>query len=306
MRPTFIQLEAFYWTARLGSLKEAARHLHVAQPTVSLRIDQLESEVGSALFKRVGRGLALTAKGEALLPNVTVVIEEYRRVRQAMGQQGLNLGVLRVGTTETFAQACLTRFMREIERRYPGLELEFVVRTSADLESGLLERRLDVAFAINPSGDPKLTLTPLGVQPAIWVAAPALKMRSPLHPSQLEGVTIITNPHPAPMWRQIVDWFRQAGLEPSRVCRCSSPTIAAQLVIGGLGVSLLPRLLVQDAIDAGEVCGLKTNLPVHASRMFGAYRFAEGDNFLREIVAIGHDVMTETKLIEQGDGSTMC
>jgi DNA-binding transcriptional LysR family regulator len=299
MRPTYVQLEAFFWTARLGSLKEAARHLNAAPPTVSLRIDQLEEEVGSPLFERAGRGLALTSKGEALLPRVASVIEEYGRVRQAMGGPGLDFGILRVGTTETFAQACLAHFMGEIEHRYPGLDLEFVVRTSADLELGLLERRLDVVFAINPSGNPKLTLVPLGIQPAMWVGTPKFGLPSPMRPKHLQGITIITNPHPAPMWRQITDWFRQAGLEPSRVCRCSSPTVAAQLVKGGRGVSLLPRLLVQNWIDEGLICAMETDLPMHPSRMFGAYRFAEGNSFLQEIIGLGHNVMLETKLIER-------
>ena len=113
MRPTFIQLEAFYWIARLGSVKEAARHLHIAPPTVSLRIDQLEAAVGSPLFERAGRGLSLTRKGEALVPRVGAVIEEYGRIREIVGGHRLSLGILRIGTTETFAQACLSVFMRE-------------------------------------------------------------------------------------------------------------------------------------------------------------------------------------------------
>ena len=176
MRPTFAQLEAFFWVARLGSVKEAARHLHVAPPTISLRIDQLESEVSAPLFERSGRGLALTRNGEALAPRVAAVIEEYGRSREAVGGERPDVGILRVGATETFAQACLATFMRELESRYPGLELEFVVRTSADLERGLLDRRLDLIFAINPVGDPNLTLVPLGVQPATFVATPACKI----------------------------------------------------------------------------------------------------------------------------------
>ncbi|GLS22398.1 LysR family transcriptional regulator [Labrys miyagiensis] len=298
MRPTFVQLEALFWTARLGSLKEAARHLRVSPPTLSLRIDQLEGDVGSKLFERSGRGLVLTRKGEALLPSVAVVVEEYGRVQQVMRGQRPDFGILRVGTTETFAQACLSNFMHEIERRYLGLELEFVVRTSSDLEIGVLDRRLDIAFAINPSGDPKLTLVPLGIQPAIWVATPNFQLPSPLHPTHLSGITIITNPHPAPMWRQITDWFRQAGLEPSRICKCSSPTIAAQLVKAGLGVSLLPRLLVQNAVDDGQITALETKLPVQPSRMFAAYRVAEGSGFIQEIVSLGHDIMLQAQLIE--------
>src|SRR5271156_3421887 len=123
MRPTFIQMEAFHWIAQLGSVKEAARHLHVAPPTISLRVDQLEGEVGGRLFERAGRRLALTPKGEALAPRIAAVIEECGRFREALGGQRIDLGVLRVGTTETFAQACLSTFMREIERLYPRLSL---------------------------------------------------------------------------------------------------------------------------------------------------------------------------------------
>ena len=77
MRPTFVQLETFYWIGRLGSVKEAARHLHVAPPTISLRIDQLEAELGNSLFERAGRGVTLTRRGEALMPQVASVVEEY-------------------------------------------------------------------------------------------------------------------------------------------------------------------------------------------------------------------------------------
>jgi DNA-binding transcriptional LysR family regulator len=298
MRPTFMQLEAFHWIARLGSVKEAARHLHVAAPTISLRVDQLEGEVGGRLFERMGRGLALTPRGEALAPRVAAVIEEYGRIREAVGAQTLNAGVLRIGTTETFAQACLSIFMREIQQRYPAVELEFVIRTSAELEAGLLGRQLDLAFAINPVGDPKLTLVPLGIQPVTWAATPAFNFPTLLHPSHLQGATIITNPHPAPMWRQINDWFRQAGLEPSRICRCSSPSVVTQLVKEGLGVSLLPRLLVQQAVDADDIRVFDSVLPLHPSRMFAVYRFAEGSRFLQEIIGLGRETMVQTQLIE--------
>jgi DNA-binding transcriptional LysR family regulator len=243
----------------------------------------------------------MTRSGEALAPRVAAVIEEYGRIREAVGGERLNIGILRVGATETFAQACLATFMRELERRYPGLELEFVVRTSAELEQGLLDRRLDLAFAINPTGDPKLTLVPLGIQPATFVATPAFGLPSRLHPSDLRGVTVITNPHPAPMWRQITDWFRQAGVEPSRICRCSSPTVVTQLVKEGLGVSLLPRLLVQPAIDAGVLQELESVLPLHPSRMFAAYPFSEGSRLMQDITAVGRDVMAQSRLIEAAE-----
>jgi DNA-binding transcriptional LysR family regulator len=138
MRPTFVQLEAFYWIARLGSVKEAARHLNIAPPTVSLRIDQFESELGSHLFERAGRGLTLTPRGEALVPRVAAVIEHYGQIRETVGGDGQHIGILRVGMTETFARACLSAFMRAAALRHPSLQFEFVVRTSAELEQQVL------------------------------------------------------------------------------------------------------------------------------------------------------------------------
>jgi DNA-binding transcriptional LysR family regulator len=297
MRPTFAQLEAFYWIAQLGSVKEAARHLNVAPPTISLRIDQLEAELGSPVFERAGRGLTLTQRGEALIPPVAAVIVEYGKIRESVGGVKQVSGLLRIGTTETFAQACLPQYVLALAEHYPALQLEFVVTTSAELEREILDRRLDVAFAINPTGDPKLTLVPLGIQPAIWAASATLNLPSPLHPSDLKGVLVITNPHPAPMWRQVTDWFRQAGLEPSKICRCNSPTVVSQLVAAGLGISLLPRFLVDAAIKAGTVCELQSQLPVQPSRMFAIYRFAESGGLIQEVIALGSQVMFAAKLI---------
>ncbi len=64
---TLAQLEAFYWVVRLGSVQEAARQLNVAQPTISLRIRDLETAIGTKIFQRVGRGLRANHAGETLL-----------------------------------------------------------------------------------------------------------------------------------------------------------------------------------------------------------------------------------------------
>ncbi|MCB8878084.1 LysR family transcriptional regulator [Acidisoma silvae] len=298
MRPSSAQLEAFYWVARLGSVKEAARHLNVAPPTISLRIDQLEADLGHTMFERQGRHVVLTQRGEALVPHVAAVIEDYSKIHAAMGEAWQSHGVIRIGVTETFAQACLPAYMARVASRYPSVRLEFTVGTSADLEGEILERRLDLAFAINPTGDPKLTLVPLGTQPAVWAAAPSFNLPARLHPRDLAGILIVTNPPPAPMWWQITEWFRQAGLEPSAICRCTSPTMVAQLVAAGLGASLLPRRLVQGAIVAGRVKALGSKLPLHPSRMFAVFRFADNDRLIQDMVALGQAVMDHAQLIE--------
>ncbi|WP_147707645.1 helix-turn-helix domain-containing protein, partial [Microvirga massiliensis] len=75
MRITLAHLEAFVWIARLGSVKEAARQLNLAQPTISLRLRDLEDETRTVLFER-SSGMRLTHEGEALLGHATTILSE--------------------------------------------------------------------------------------------------------------------------------------------------------------------------------------------------------------------------------------
>lgn len=302
MRPSLAQLEGFYWVARLGSVKEAARHLNVSPPTISLRIDQLEAELGHPVFERQGRHVVLTQRGDALVPHVAAMIEEYRKIHAAMTGIWQSHGVLRIGVTETFAQACLPAYMAILASRHGSVKVEYAVATSADLENEVLERRLDLAFAVNPIGDPKLTLVPMGIQPAVWAAAPAFNLPPLLHPRDLQGILIITNPPPAPMWQQIAEWFRQAGHEPTSICRCASPSMVAQLVAAGLGASLLPRRLVQGAITAGRVQAFESRLPLHPSRLFAIFRFADRDGLIQDCIEMAQTVMETAELVEAQPG----
>lgn len=65
-RFTLAQIEAFYWIARLRTFQKAAKQLNLSQPTVSLRVRDLERALGARLFERVGRGIRLSHDGAAL------------------------------------------------------------------------------------------------------------------------------------------------------------------------------------------------------------------------------------------------
>jgi DNA-binding transcriptional LysR family regulator len=67
MRASLLQIEAFYWAARLGSFHAAARHLHFTQPAISARIKELESVLDLKLFERRQRKVELTADGRNAL-----------------------------------------------------------------------------------------------------------------------------------------------------------------------------------------------------------------------------------------------
>jgi DNA-binding transcriptional LysR family regulator len=132
MRFTLAQIEAYFWTARLGSLGRAASHLHLAQPTISLRLRDLEHALAVKLFERRGRGLALTAAGLALLPRATALIEEADRIA-LQADQAIISGSIRVGFAEGFAVTCLPALLETVRADFPLLKAEYVVAIAYEL-----------------------------------------------------------------------------------------------------------------------------------------------------------------------------
>lgn len=298
MRPTTAQLETFFWVARLGSVKEAARHLNLAQPTISLRLQELEAQFQRPLFDRIARRLVLTPDGDALLPRAAALIHELTGIRELIGGALLAAGVVRVGLSETFAQICLSDCMKLLARDFPALQLDITVGTSAALERQVVDRELDLAFVVNPVGDPKLAVIQLGIQDAVWAAAPSLGLPGEITPALLASAPIITNPHPSPMYRQIIDWFREDGIEPAQICRCTSVTLAVELVRAGHGASLLPARLIEPLLKDGALVALSPRKEPTPSRLFCIYRFAEHSQLVEAVLGAARRAIADLRFVK--------
>jgi DNA-binding transcriptional LysR family regulator len=298
MRPSIAQLEAFYWVARLGSIKQAAQHLNMAQPTISLRISDFEEQLGYPVFEREHRKLTLTRQGERLLPRVTSIINELSGLRQFAVNADDVAGLVRVGLTEAFAQTCLATCIKRLGRLFPEVQLDTTIGISTELEENVVSRQLDLAFTINPRGHPDLSMTQLGVQEAIWAASPVLGLSPIVGPSNLATTTIVTSPSPSPMYQLIIDWFREGGLEPSNLCRCTSVVLAAQLVRDGVGAGLLPLKLVENDLKSGRLIQLRPRKPVGAARLYCVFRSADQNRTAEAVRTIFDGVIADLHFLK--------
>lgn len=252
MRVTLAQLEAFYWTAQLGSAFRAAQHLHLSQPTISLRLKDLATATGADLLERTAQGLRVTPDGRAMLPRVAAILGEVHGILGLSPAQEIT-GAIRVGLADGFAVTCLPSLLAALLEDYPALQPEWVVATAVTLEAELLKHTLDLAVLLNPIGDEQLELVPLGAQPTTWAAPAAWGMARPVTPDDLQTKPIITNPPPSAMHRQITGWFATSGIAPERLSTCTSLPVIAELVASGIGASLLPVPVVERYVTAGTM-----------------------------------------------------
>ena len=270
MRFTIAQLEAFFWTAQLGSLSKAASHLHMAQPTISLRLRDLEKALDVPLFQKSGRGLSLTAEGIALFPRAGALLEEADRIRLQTDPAAIS-GSIRVGFAEGFAVTCLPKLLEIVRQDYPLLKPEYVVSISYELERELNDHRMDLAVLVNPTGRHGMRLLPLGVQDTAWVASVAWGLGPVVRPVDLHRLPIVSNPPRSAMFRQIKDWFATAGLEPQRLDVCSSVAVIGHLVLSGAALGVLPAKMMETEALAGRVHVLRPSPEINHGRVYASY-----------------------------------
>jgi len=268
-RFSIAQLEAFYWTAEFGSVQKAAEKLNIAQPTLSLRLRQLEADLTAPVLERAGRGIRLTREGHSFLRHTRLVLDAHREL-QASSSAAEVSGALRFGVAEGFAVACLPRLIPILRQQFPLLRPEWTVATSAGLEQNLIDGRLDLAVLVDPIGQRDVRLSFLGIQGNVWAAAVEAGLRDGATPQELGRRTIITTPPPTPMYRLSTSWFADRQEQPGSLCICSSLNASLQLVSAGIGIGVFPGRMVAAFPSAGKIMSFQSDPPLPSGRVYVA------------------------------------
>ncbi|MGE8603613.1 LysR family transcriptional regulator [Bordetella trematum] len=267
------QMEALLAIARLGSFQAAAEHLNVTQPTVSLRIRELEAALGVALFEREGRRAALTAEGvlaRRYAEQAIGVLDELEtRLRTGDPLQG----TLRVGSSETIAMVCLPAIVQQLEQRYPRLHIELTIANSLVLSERLNTNQLDIAFLIDAGVSHHVQVEPLAWAEVAWMGqAPRGRLRA----ADLAAQKLFVVPAPSPLHEVVSAWYAQERAPLPEFNTCTSVAIIAGMVAAGVGISALPVSVMADALASGRVQRYEQERPFTPLRLCAAYpRVAE-------------------------------
>jgi DNA-binding transcriptional LysR family regulator len=269
------QLDALRWIARLGSFRAAAVRLNVSQPTISMRIQELERLLGATLFDRSGQRAVLTESGRDLVryADRIVTLAEEMELRSA-GAMAIE-APLRMGAADTFALTCLSPLVAQIEQRFPTLRVDLQIDYSINLNRGLQKGELDIAFLTGPVDEAGVHAEPLVRLPLAWVASPRLGLPNRvLEPHDLLSTAIICNPAPSHLYRAVHEWFAAADRVPERITTCNSLTIMARLAAVGFGVAILPTGILRNEFELGALRPLRTDPVAGSHDLMFAWRAA--------------------------------
>jgi DNA-binding transcriptional LysR family regulator len=144
--------------ARVGSIRQAAQHLHVAPSAVNRRLQDLEDELGTPIFERLPRGMRLTAAGELFIAYVRSRAAELEQVRSQIEElQGLRRGTVKLVVSQALVSAFLPKVIAAFRQHHPLVGFEVQVGDHVQALSALRSFDSDLALVFNLAADRDLT-----------------------------------------------------------------------------------------------------------------------------------------------------
>jgi LysR family transcriptional regulator, cell division regulator len=244
-------LKVFEAVARLGGMNRAAAELNTVQSNVTARIRALEARLGTPLFYRHSRGVALTAAGRRLLPYAVRVQHLLQDARRAALDDGRPSGALAIGSLETTAALRLSPVLAAYAAAYPEVDLVLSTGTTCELIGAVLEHRLEGAFVCGPVAHPELEAEPIFREELVLVTSPtARSLSQALAPSNLRIVVLRAG---CSYRQRLEDILATRGIIGVRLLEFGTLEAIRSCVAAGLGITLLPRSVVAEAQRAGGV-----------------------------------------------------
>src|SRR6185295_14702821 len=140
-------LQIFLSVANHLNYTRAAREVNLSQPSVSVRMRQLERDLGSKLFEQLGKKIALTEAGQLLLPHATRIIVAMNDARHAIDElKGLERGLIRIGASTTPGMYLIPQMLAHFKRRYPRIEVQLAVQDTRQIGDGVIRNEFDFGF----------------------------------------------------------------------------------------------------------------------------------------------------------------
>ncbi len=264
---TLDQLRVFVAVAERLHVTQAAAALNMTQSAASAAIAALETGLGTKLFDRVGRGIAMTEAGRLLLPEAKAVLTRLAQAEQALDDlQGLRRGHLSLHASQTIAGYWLPPLMHRFRELWPRVTLSLVIGNTAQVARAVLEGDADLGFVEGDVEDPLLARSPVAADRLVLVvgAGHPWAGRAGLEAGDLAATGWVLRERGSGTRQVFEAALAGFGVDPGRLdVRMELPSNEAvrSAVEAGAGATVISRLVAAAGIASGSLVELKLDLP---------------------------------------------
>ena len=238
------RFEVFLKIVETKSLTRTAAFFGCTQSAVSQLVRALESDLGVTLLARNKSGVRLTAEGEYLLPSMRQIVGGERSVfEKSLELQNMNAGLIRIGIFTSMSCQWLPPYLKKFRESYPNIGFELLQGDMIQICDWLRNGMVDIGFTTKPEGDEFVFRELLADRMNVVLPPEHPLAGKKVSLSALKNETFVLLESG---YSQIVEkMFHDAGLRPKRQYTVKDDYTVMSMVESGLGVSLLPELVLQ-------------------------------------------------------------
>jgi DNA-binding transcriptional LysR family regulator len=284
-------VETFILLAHVGSVRQVAKQMHSTPGAISMRVRKLEAELGMVLFNWDHKSLQITAQGLRLLPHAERLVEATQAFERAASSPAKEQGRIRIAVIETVVHTFLPDLMKFMSRTMPNVTIDLSVELTSNSKEQLMRREVDLLVrVVSDEGDNPFFITkPIAAIPIHWVARPrAVPVRDMVR--KVLSKQLLTQMRGSAPYESAVSIAQQLasehGVLASELRISGSPSLAALVSLAreGVGVAIMPGILVKDGLENGELQELP--LPTPSPFKIGTSHMKNASPLVSEVAEI--------------------
>ena len=239
-------LRTFLSVAKTENITQAAEEMKFSQPAITAQIKALEEHFGVLLFERVGKKLYITEAGKGLIGYAERLLIIHREAQATMQEHSYDK-TIKIGLGTAVAAHTLSPILQEFQKAMPNvvISIEHCFNLPITVK-GILDNGFDFAMVHDEISHNRILQFNVAVQKLVWVARPCLVEKYGNDVWQHPFIVL----KQGSIYRKIYDGvLREKNIRP--VLEYSDSEAIRQAALNGLGVGILPEILVRDSLNDG-------------------------------------------------------
>ncbi len=235
-------LQCFVAIAETGSITAASTRLNRVQSGISVRLKQLEQQLGQPLFDRIGKGLQLNPAGERFLDAARDLLQRAQDAQQLLNTHAVS-GRLRLACMESTAASHLPALLEKFHRRYPAVQLSLRTMPSWHAVEAVRAGDLDAAFVSADAHDAELSYQSAFTEQLLLVTRhDHVSLRRPQDAADL---TLLTFANGCAYRDRLDRWLQGIPRNPLKRVELGSYHAILSCAAAGMGVALVPQAVLK-------------------------------------------------------------
>jgi DNA-binding transcriptional LysR family regulator len=253
-------LQVFLSVSKHLNYTRAGEEINLSQPSVSVRIHQLESELRVKLFEQLGKKVVLTDAGQLLVPYANRVIAAVDDAHHAVDElQGLERGSLRIGASTTPGMYLVPQVVARFKRSHPKIDIHLRIKDTREVEDGVLNNEFDFGFVGGHLIATEVSAHAWLTDELLLVVSPDHRLRNKktVRKQDLEGESFIVRESGSATRATIVTQLQQANFELETVIEMENPESIKKAVQSGLGIAFISKFAIATELKAKTLTAIR-------------------------------------------------